>query len=166
MNIFAEPFCRSSPGTPRLCKPRDHDIDSTKLCPFCDEAIPDPSTLSSVYHSLLRAASARSVPVRRRNNPKGLKAPFSVYISVCERHRFESKLLPQAVRMGWPTNIDFDAVPKRLMKRKKDLEAILRKPKENSSFFREAMDEVAKVGIRVAESAMGQYATFERIQPG
>ncbi|KZV91332.1 hypothetical protein EXIGLDRAFT_615760, partial [Exidia glandulosa HHB12029] len=48
---------------------------------------------------------------------------------------------------------------------RKVLDGVLADPK-TSSFFIEAVENIVKVGARVAESAMGQYAVFENIQPG
>jgi hypothetical protein len=139
------------------------NIDPSKLCPFCDELLPEQP--SDKLKMLLRAASNRAVNRARPANKLGLKAPLQVYIGVCERHRFEAKLLPQAAKAGWPTTIDFNAIPMRLMDRQDLFEGILKDP-TTSSFFCESLEHVQAVGLRVAESAMGQYATFERSQPG
>lgn len=141
------------------------NIDPSLLCPFCDELLPE--NRSSVFDDLLANALKQAYPKWRRANPLGKRAPMTAYISVCERHRFEAKILPQAIRAGWPTKIDFNALPGRIQKKKirQLLEGVLADP-TSSSFFMEAMENVVKVGARVAESAMGQYAVFEKIQPG
>ncbi|EJD51784.1 hypothetical protein AURDEDRAFT_149420 [Auricularia subglabra TFB-10046 SS5] len=155
------PTITKSPGSPDT--PKQPAVDPSRLCPYCDELLPD--TRSPEFEELLRGARAKSWPKPRRANPLGLKAPMTVFVSVCERHRFEAKVLPQAIRAGWPTTIDFDSIPARVKRKRRILDDILKDP-STSSFFREAMDNVARVGARVAESAMGQYAIFERIQPG
>ncbi|KAH7106732.1 RTC4-like domain-containing protein, partial [Auriculariales sp. MPI-PUGE-AT-0066] len=139
------------------------NVDHSKLCPFCDQPLPE--QLSPEFHDLLRNAIKRAVNRPRPSNRFGLKASLPIYIGVCERHRFEEKLLPQAIKAGWPTTIDFNAVPRRLLDQRKLLKDILQNP-STSSFFRDSLEHVQAVGLRVAESAMGQYATFERIQPG
>ncbi|EJD34447.1 hypothetical protein AURDEDRAFT_131165 [Auricularia subglabra TFB-10046 SS5] len=133
------------------------------LCPYCDQPLPE--NPSDALLDLLRTARAKSRPRPRRNNPHGLKASMAVYIGVCERHRFETKVLPRAIRSGWPTKIDFDLLPDRVKNHRQALDAVLADPRA-SVFFREANDLIAKVGARVAESPMGQYAAFQRFQPG
>ena len=147
----------------RRKNPPPLEVDHSKLCPFCDELLPD--SLSPAFYGLLRTASNRAVKKPRSTNRHGLKASLPVYIGACERHRFEAKLLPQARKAGWPDKINFNEIPARLIARTADLTRILDVPM-SSSFFCDAIDHIAQVGIRVAESAMGQFATFDRILPG
>lgn len=124
-----------------------------------------PDECSSTLVKLLKNAKDSAIPRARANNPQGLYAPLAVYIDVCTRHRFERKVLPRAKRKGWPTTIDFDRLPQRIRSHKSHLDAVLQDP-TCSPFFREMRDRIRDVGLRVAESAMGQYQVFQRFQPG
>lgn len=113
-----------------------------------------------------------------------MKAPLTVYISVCQRHRFESHQLPIAIEKGWPKTIDFAKVPARVKKMKKALEAIIldrddisdaedldtidgsRGARSKSVFWREVKKEVKKQGSRAVVGVKGQFASFEKTQPG
>ncbi|EJD46644.1 hypothetical protein AURDEDRAFT_124045 [Auricularia subglabra TFB-10046 SS5] len=77
----------------------------------------------------------------------------------------QTLLIPRAIRYGWPTRIDFDFLPERIRKLQPALNTILANP-TSSTFFCNAVAEIARLGKNVAESAAGQYLTFENLQPG
>ena len=152
------------------------------MCPYCDEDLPSHPT--PFLQHLLTTARKKSVSDPRPRNRGGLKAPLTVYISVCQRHRFESHQLPIAAERGWPKTIDFTKVPARVKRMKKDLEAIIldnddisdiddlatnsktRGPRSESIFWREVRKEVKKQGSRTVVGVKGQFASFEKTQPG
>ncbi|KIK18140.1 hypothetical protein PISMIDRAFT_14544 [Pisolithus microcarpus 441] len=160
--------------------------DPSTLCPYCDEPLPPHPTPS--FQSLLSKAGKKSRPDPRPRNPKGLAAPLTIYISVCQRHRFESHQLPIALERGWPQAINFKNVPMRVERMKPDLEAIImddddddtdndvvgdidedddtRGPRSRSVFWKEVKREVKKQGSRTTVGVKGQFASFEKIQPG
>ncbi|KAI6101201.1 RTC4-like domain-containing protein [Pisolithus sp. B1] len=160
--------------------------DPSTLCPYCDEPLPPHPTPS--FQSLLSKAGKKSHPDPRPRNPKGLAAPLTIYISVCQRHRFESHQLPIALERGWPQSINFKNVPMRVKRMKPDLEAIImddddddtdndvvgdidedcdtRGPRSRSVFWKEVKREVKKQGSRTTVGVKGQFASFEKIQPG
>ncbi|KAH7908596.1 RTC4-like domain-containing protein [Hygrophoropsis aurantiaca] len=163
----------------------DPVADPSRLCPYCDELLPLHST--PLLSSLLAAARRKSYPDPRPRNPRGLKAPLPAYISACQRHRFETHHLPTALEKGWPTEIEFQLVPKRIEGMKKTLEAIILNcdggedgddddlyerpnagtgPRERSIFWQEVQKEVRKQGSRAALGVKGQFANFEKAQPG
>jgi hypothetical protein len=84
---------------------------------------------------------------------------------------------------GWPQSIDFKKVPKRVEKMKDALEAIItdtdihsdtedsvhddaRGPRARSDFWREIKKQIKKQGSRTVTSVKGQFASFEKTQPG
>ncbi|KAG8215087.1 hypothetical protein J3R82DRAFT_8508 [Butyriboletus roseoflavus] len=156
--------------------------DPSEMCPYCDEELPSHPT--PFLQHLLTIARKKSVSDPRPRNRGGLKAPLTIYISVCQRHRFESHQLPIATERGWPKTIDFAKVPMRVKKMKKELEAIildkddisdtegldtddgLRGPRIKSFFWREVKKEVKKQGSRTVVGVKGQFASFEKTQPG
>lgn len=150
-------------GIQSMAQSESPGTDAPRLCPYCDSVLPE--GLSDTFEDLLRGAFQKSWPAPRAANPYALKASAQIYAEVCERHRFEVSILPRAIRAGWPTTIDFDRLPERITQHRQILDRILDNP-SSSSFFHDMMDTVAKVGVRVAESAMGQFATFQRVQPG
>lgn len=77
----------------------------------------------------------------------------------------EGSVIPKGVERGWPTEIDFDTIPRRLKKFRSRLSEFVENPRK-SSFFREAMQDVKDIGALAAMSAQGQLAAFERSRPG
>jgi hypothetical protein len=53
---------------------------------------------------------------------------MSVFVTACQRHRFESQILPEAERKGWPKTVDWKAVAKRVVNMKAALEALVNDP--------------------------------------
>lgn len=160
-------------------------MDPSTLCPYCDEPLPDTPTPHLV--KLLASARAKSYKDSRPSNPKGLKAPLSTFISVCQRHRFESVKLPEAKKRGWPQSINFDKLKGRVEDMRERLEAIIldgkgnvsamsedeedddwqaRGPRGQSAFWMDLMKEVKKKGSRAVVGVAGQFASFEKTQPG
>ncbi|KAH7885744.1 RTC4-like domain-containing protein [Phlebopus sp. FC_14] len=156
--------------------------DPTTICPYCDEDLPAHPT--PPLQNLLATARRKSYADPRPRNPRGLKAPLAIYISVCQRHRFETHHLPIAIERGWPTSIDFKKVPDRVKRMKAELEAIILDngycddgeeddiddisggPRSRSVFWREVRKEVRKQGSRTVVGVKGQFASFEKTQPG
>ncbi|KAH7920529.1 hypothetical protein BV22DRAFT_1133001 [Leucogyrophana mollusca] len=159
--------------------------DPSTLCPYCDDILPPHPT--PLLKSLLATAQRKSYPDPRPRNPRGLKAPLPAYISACQRHRFETHHLPMAVEKGWPTEIDFKQVPRRVEGMKGTLEAIIsdggesgegdeddlyehlfeeKGPRGRSVFWHDVKREVKKQGSRAALGVKGQFASFEKTQPG
>ncbi|EJD07667.1 uncharacterized protein FOMMEDRAFT_73412, partial [Fomitiporia mediterranea MF3/22] len=84
---------------------------------------------------------------------------------MCQRHRFETQLLPTAEEAGWPTCIDFTALPKRVIALRQRLTGILH-DKEKSVLWRELKQDIEKKGARKAMGLLDQFNTFEKSQPG
>jgi len=87
--------------------------------------MPLPTAPSVHLLSLLVSTRKKSKPDPRPSNPLGLKAPMSVFVTACQRHRFESQILPEAERKGWPKTVDWKAVANRVLNMKAALEALV-----------------------------------------
>ncbi|KAG6834836.1 hypothetical protein H0H93_007065, partial [Arthromyces matolae] len=130
------PLPSKSSGTPSSSKTSaDSNTESSLLCEYCDEEMPhNPSyKLLSMQITLSESLDTWSQPTLE--NPRHREAKsFTVYISYCERHRFELQLLPEAEREGWPQNINFTLLSHRIIKHQETLEALLDEPSESLSF--------------------------------
>ncbi|KAJ3555497.1 hypothetical protein NM688_g2547 [Phlebia brevispora] len=99
------------------------DIDPATLCPWCDERLP-PSP-SPHLKSLIAAARKHSSSDGRPTNPLGMYAAPAVFVSVCQRHRFESVQIPLAKKRGWPTHIDWTGLGGRVRRLRNKLQRIV-----------------------------------------
>lgn len=133
------------------------------LCPFCDEPWPEKPTVKLLA---LRAVALRhAVPSPRTANPDGWSASsFVSFIEVCNRHRNETTTIPDGLRQGWPSEINFDALPRRLNLLKSQLAAFVKDP-ASSSFFR-ATSDLDDPGSLHSSSMEGRLLIFKRSQPG
>jgi hypothetical protein len=141
---------------------------------------------------MLATTKKKSQRDPRPSNPLGLRAPLAAFIAACQRHRFESQILPEAERKGWPKTIEWNRVGARIIKMKGLLKALIEDPaaddesaqeqdpndwdvmyasnkakrKAGSIFWMEIMEEVKQKGLRAVSGVRGQFATFEKAQPG
>ncbi|KAG5643883.1 hypothetical protein DXG03_009513 [Asterophora parasitica] len=156
--------------------------DPNTLCPYCDAPLP-PSPTPHLKR-LLFSMEKKSYREPRPDNPLGRNAPFAVFIAVCQRHNFESQLLPEAERKGWPKSIDWIELEKRVRRMKGALRAVLHdagpgggvtddeeeslswRPRRKCVFWKEVMGEVKQKGSRAVAGVRGQFASFEKTQPG
>ena len=144
-----------------------HSISPSRLCPYCDEPLPPEPTPK--LRSLLAAAKRKSYAEPRPSNSRGLRAPPRVYIAACQRHEFETHQIPMAREKGWPAEIDFEALPGRVHRFKSALSAIVKDEgaaRGKCVFWEEMMCEVEKTGSRAVTGVKGQFASFEKTQPG
>lgn len=171
-------------------------VDPSTLCPYCDT--PLPSTPSPLLLKMLATTKKKSQRDPRPSNPLGLRAPLAAFIAACQRHRFESQILPEAERKGWPKTIEWNRVGARIIKMKAHLKALIEDPaadneseqeqdpndwdvlyasnkskrngprrgKAGSIFWMEIIEEVKQKGLRAVSGVRGQFATFEKAQPG
>ncbi|KAI9508176.1 RTC4-like domain-containing protein [Russula earlei] len=141
--------------------------DPWNLCPFCDEKLPP--NPSPFYRSLFEGARRKAHPDPRPSNPLGLKALMGVYIASCKRHRFEAHQIPEAMAKGWPTDIDFGRVRRRVERLSGRLAKLVRdegNAREESIYWTTVTKEVRKLGSRAASGVKGQFESFEKTQPG
>lgn len=167
----------------------DPDVDPASLCPWCDERLPPVPT--PYLSTLIVAARAASSPDVRPTNPLGLRAPLGKFVGVCQRHRFESHQVPRAQRKGWPMQIAWNHVSERVGALRPRLQAIVDdvdedflsgapredrddedeaqwggRPRKGSVFWWDVIKSVKKSGSRQAAGVRGQFASFEKTQPG
>lgn len=107
----------------------------------------------------------KGAPDPRPGNPQGRKAALLSFIGLCELHKFEQTLLPEAHTEGWPTSIDFDSLPSRIEALHGRLSNVIL-DKNSSVFWKETEERVSKDGIHKAMSIKGQYEHFDRKLPG
>ena len=127
--------------------------------------MPLPEFPSRLLRSMIERLRRTSYTDPRPSNPLGMKAPLAKYVSLCQRHRFESKLLPKALEKGWPLEIDFEALPSRVRCRGDQLKAITL-GKEKSIVWQSLKREIEKKGTRKVMAIAGQFAGFKKTQPG
>ncbi|GLB43350.1 putative RTC4-like domain containing protein [Lyophyllum shimeji] len=156
-------------------------IDPATLCPYCDT--PLPASPTPRLKRLLKSAEKKSRREPRPDNPLARNAPFAVFITVCQRHRFESEILPQAELKGWPKSIDWEELGERVRRMKGALRRIIddsegpgagddheglaeSRLKARCVFWNEVMAEVKQKGSRAVAGVRGQFASFEKTQPG
>lgn len=138
-------------------------VDPTTLCQYCDQ--PFPLHPSPLLQAMLQRVQRKSYRDPRPANPLGLKAPLLTYINLCQRHRFETHQLPKAKANGWPTDINFAAIPDRVIRLKSLLQQFIVN-RETSPFWREVREEIEKEGTRKVTGIAGQFMAFEKSQPG
>jgi hypothetical protein len=161
----------------------DPKVDPSTLCPWCDEPLPVEPT--ELLISIMESVREKSYREARPTNPLGLKASVGTYIPVCKRHRFESHQVPMARAKGWPTRIDFGKLKDRVEALRNELKALIddkppaslgdwslddeeeeSSPRSRSLFWQELVGDVKTKGTRVMASAKGQFANFDKLQPG
>ncbi|TFK69325.1 hypothetical protein BDN72DRAFT_619972 [Pluteus cervinus] len=151
------------------------DTDPRTLCPYCDYALP--SSPTPLLQKLLAETKQRSRSDARPANPLGRKAPLAVFINVCQRHNFESQILPEAEAKGWPKTIDWSALRNRIQEMREHLHDLIVDVvdpdmedglgcRSHCIFWKEVMAEVKIQGSRAATGVKGQFANFEKAQPG
>lgn len=126
---------------------------------------------------------------------------MAVFVTVCQRHRFESQILPEAEMKGWPKTIEWPEVANRVLRMKDVLRSLIedpgesnegdigqaekveddwevlfsvkktevkkrKGPKANCIFWNEVIQEIKEKGSRVVAGVRGQFANFEKAQPG
>lgn len=107
----------------------------------------------------------------RPTNPLGRKAPFSLFIALCQRHRFEREILPDAEKKGWPKVIDWSNLASRVRAMRRDLQQLIDDASANgaraqSPFWADIVDTVKEKGLRAATGLKDQFLNFEKTQPG
>src|ERR1700721_4458042 len=107
-SVFLKSDHAQNPDTARS----NENTDPSTLCPYCD--LPLPSIPTPRLRNLLKCTAARSYPDPRPSNPLGLRASVSVFVDVCQRHKFESDLLPKARIKGWKEKIDWKLLRRRI----------------------------------------------------
>lgn len=133
-------------------------------------------------------ARRRSYADDRPANPLGLRAPPTVFVGVCQRHRFERIWIPRARKRGWPTSIDWARLSERIGRLKATLKALVDdideefspgasrtdvkgkgkedRPRKMNEFWQELVKNVREQGSRQTTGVRGQFLHFNKTQPG
>jgi len=115
---------------------------------------------NSLHSVLWPWVLGRTFSTPRTINPKARSAnSFTYFIEVCNQHRNEATIIPEGLQRGWPQEIDFKALPRRLSVFNSELDAIVKDP-SSSSFFRNISNPPP------ASSMEGRRLIFQRSQPG
>ncbi|KAI5825177.1 hypothetical protein K523DRAFT_420219 [Schizophyllum commune Tattone D] len=140
--------------------------DARELCPYCDELLP--SSPTPTLTRMLEEVAKKSRPAPRPSNPRGRKAQLRHFAIVCQRHRFERDVLPDAERKGWPKKIDWSALPSRVRRLRDELQEILEDEIDHGGcvFWKELAKEIKEKGTRAATGVAGQFENFEKVQIG
>ena len=101
----------------------DRPADPSKLCPWCDDVLPDP--ISSHLASLIAEARLRSYASPRPGNVGGLEARIFVFSDVCVRHNVEKTDSVIGAAEGWPRNVDWEVFIQRVIKLQPQLQRIV-----------------------------------------
>ncbi|KII92429.1 hypothetical protein PLICRDRAFT_122581 [Plicaturopsis crispa FD-325 SS-3] len=132
-------FTRSSEtrssGKGRASESDDLDDDTTKLCPFCDELLPDTLSddLTKMRANLL--ASPRTwLDPNIHNSGHYAVDNYVVHHDFCQRHDMERDDLPTARLEEWPFDPDFTALFNRICTLEEVLIAVLHRPNESLYF--------------------------------
>lgn len=147
----------------KLSETQTLKVDPKTLCPFCDQSMPESPSL--LLQDMLDRLKRTSYPDPRPTNSLGRRAPLLSYITLCQRHQFETKLLPKARAKGWPSKIDFKALPSRVARLKDQIHGLVRN-KERSIVWKTLKKEIERKGIRRVMGISGQFEGFKRCQPG
>ncbi|KAL1748146.1 RTC4-like domain-containing protein [Schizophyllum fasciatum] len=145
---------------------RPASIDARELCPYCDELLP-PSPTPTLTR-MLEEVAKKSRPAPRPSNPRGRKAQLRHFVIVCQRHRFERDVLPEAERKGWPKEIDWGALPARVRGLRDGLQRVLEDGAGHAGcvFWEELAREIREKGTRATTGVAGQFENFEKVQIG
>lgn len=101
--------------------------NSAELCPFCDQLWPDHPS-----HDLCR----RSDEVKKRatrhpnaKNPNHHDAPLSLTIDICVLHQAERDTIPAGLARGWPSSVNWDDLPSRIIRHFGALRVMVSQPR-------------------------------------
>lgn len=157
----------------------DPSVDPTTLCPYCDCVLP--TSPSPTLLDMLQTAHLKSQADPRPSNPLARFAPMTVYVDLCHKHQFETRILPEAQAQGWPTQICWPDLQGRIEARESIFQALLddynqssptevgvspQGPRSQSIFWRELMHAIHKNGFNKVQGVQGQLSMFKGIQPG
>ena len=95
------------------------------ICPFCDSSFASrnvkwlaqlPRTRANTLIRLLEKAWENSISTPRASNPHGRTCVGDHHFRtmVCLQHRYETEIVPLAVKGGWPVRLYFGRLRRRL----------------------------------------------------
>ncbi|GAA6059977.1 hypothetical protein JCM10212_001326 [Sporobolomyces blumeae] len=142
------------------------DIDPSSLCPFCDSLLPPhPSErLMSLEKYLL--ALPQVEPRTSVRNPHAKYLPIVTIASFCQLHKEERTVIPEGEAKGYPTEIDWDGLPKRI---ERDVTERLTRILTNelpSAFFERAKQDWERHGGFKRSNVTAEWDSFHFEEPG
>ncbi|BGP09303.1 hypothetical protein JCM10049v2_005167 [Rhodotorula toruloides] len=145
----------------------DHLVaDPDTLCPFCDAPFPDdPSDeLLRLKRYLLSNPDAEHRPTMK--NRKAIRLPNHVVATAafCQRHRNEREVIPEGLANGYPRDIDFDELPKRISRLLTEHLRSVLMGNTATPFLEPAIERVEAAGRR--RNIIGEYGSFDIEEPG
>ncbi|KAH9822341.1 hypothetical protein DFH28DRAFT_882303, partial [Melampsora americana] len=129
------------------------DSDEDNVCLWCEE--PLPSAPSKRLEKLKATLCAL---------PNAMSLPFPQTASFCNLHRAERDVIPLGKLEGWPLQIDFDLLKKRIQTHTKHLYKIIEQ--QEPSVFLDIAQRKWKTQGRFMFTMSGEFDGFEVEQPG
>ncbi|KAI5477937.1 hypothetical protein MNV49_005726 [Pseudohyphozyma bogoriensis] len=112
---------------------------------------------------LLSLPHAKPNPTHK--NPKGVRLPLVETASFCRRHEEENTVIPEGQGKGWPKEIKWQELDKRIRQQSDALIGIITGTRE-SAFKEEAKAEWERKGARKMGNIMSEWGSFDVEQPG
>ncbi|KAL1918667.1 uncharacterized protein VTP21DRAFT_2689 [Calcarisporiella thermophila] len=141
-----EPFDITSCEVSPLTITEEPPDSQTMLCPLCQESTPLSPSIT------LKLAHARKYPQNLTH----------IYATICRSHRAETSIVPDGIRRGYPSIIDFSELRVRVSGMLEDLQQI----REESYFRRMALQLYTKFGRTKARQAGVLLENFHASLPG
>ncbi|CAB4406354.1 unnamed protein product [Rhizophagus irregularis] len=127
-----------------------NSITIPEICPYCDEKLPSP--LPNKLKDLFM-------------NFQGKRLKAVEQFEFCHAHIGEMQIIPDGIKKGYPTVIDFNSIPKRIENFSTDLLDICKK-KVKSFYCDNFMREYRDKGKNKINSPMSLMSRIESFQPG
>jgi hypothetical protein len=82
-------------------------------------------------------------------------------------HKAETKVIPQGLKCGWPQEIDFKAMARRVRRLEAKLRAVIEDPDgRGAAFFGPLKEAAANYGIGAVTGSKGSWNSFEGAHAG
>lgn len=136
--------------------------DGKAVCKYCDGPLPDtPSQTLLRMEQDLVAFSLPAPEFASHTNPRPFRTkPAHQHIPYCQQHSLETKLLPEAVRKGWPLTINWKGMMSRVLRfPRSPLRALLEDPADNI-IYQNLEQTFPSPTNRVFTSLKGQWASL------
>ncbi|GAA5991083.1 hypothetical protein JCM10908_006532 [Rhodotorula pacifica] len=148
--------------------PTQAPVNPDTLCPFCDQPLPDnPSDdLLRKRDALINDPSARRKKTMKNSKAVRLREGHVVRTAeFCKQHRDERIFIPEGRARGWPTEIDWEALPARIEKLLSTHLSIIVLGNFETPLLDKARSDFARVGGKRG-NAVNDLATFGVEEPG
>ncbi|KAI8095043.1 RTC4-like domain-containing protein [Gilbertella persicaria] len=172
-----------TPETPVLLKrivKTDLKQDEDAYCPYCGERFalltePLKNAIQAIKDKDREYEKKQNDEVEKQNEKSVYSLPTNLTIkrrvssidkdAFCKLHRLELNIKPEGRKKGYPREIDFDKLGKRVMRYKDELDLVIA-DKLPSDYRTLAEDSYREMGSNKARSTMGVMTRFEATLPG